>query len=116
MKSGEKPARSWGDARAVNYSANAMGRTTSLIAFLSQWSSASRAGGPENLARTSLPVLLLTYTADQSTFPSTRDAWLAAAPGRIRNIDIVGGDHYLAGRADLQLRVADEIAAFAETL
>jgi hypothetical protein len=100
----------------VNFAANAMGRTTSLVAFLSQWSSASRAGGPENLARTTLPVLLLTYTADQSTFPSTRDAWLAAAPGRIRNVDIVGGDHYLAGRLDLQHRVADEIAAFAEAL
>ncbi|MGZ8259640.1 MAG: alpha/beta hydrolase family protein [Caldimonas sp.] len=111
-----RPGSVWGDARAVNYSANAMGRTTSLTAFLSQWSSASRAGGPENLARTSLPVLLLTYTADQSTFPSTRDAWLAAAPGRIRNVDVVGGDHYLAGRLDLQLRVADEIAAFAEAL
>jgi len=106
----------WGDARAVNCAANAMGRTTSLVAFLSQWSSASRAGGPENLARTSPPVLLLTYTADQSTFPSTRAAWLAAAPGRIRNVDIVCGDHYLAGRADLQQRVADEIAAFAEAL
>ena len=111
-----RPGSVWGDARTVNYSANAMGRTTSLTAFLSQWSSASRAGGPENLARTSLPVLLLTYTADQSTFPSTRDAWLAAAPGRIRNVDIVGGDHYLAGRIDLQRRVADEIAAFAEAL
>ena len=42
--------------------------------------------------------LLLTYTADQSTFPSTRDAWLAAAAGRIRNVDIVGGNHYLAGQ------------------
>jgi pimeloyl-ACP methyl ester carboxylesterase len=111
-----KPGSVWGDARTVNFAANAMGRTTSLVAFLSQWSSASRAGGLENLARTSLPVLLLTYTADQSTFPSTRDAWLAAAPGRIRNVDIVGGDHYLAGRLDLQHRVADEIAAFAEAL
>jgi pimeloyl-ACP methyl ester carboxylesterase len=111
-----RPGSVWGDARAVNYSANAMGRTTSLTAFLSQWSSASRGGGPENLARTSLPVLLLTYTADQSTFPSTRAAWLAAAPGRIANVDVVGGDHYLAGRTDLQLRVADEIAAFAEQL
>ena len=27
---------------------------------------------PENLARTSVPALLLTYSADQSTFPSTR--------------------------------------------
>ena len=46
----------------------------------------------------------------------TRAAWLAAAPGRITNVDIVGGDHYLAGRVDLQERVADEIAAFAEAL
>lgn len=111
-----RPGSVWGDARAVNYSANAMGRTTSLTAFLSQWSSASRAGGPENLARTSVPTLLLTYSADQSTFPSTRDAWLAAGANRIRNVDIVGGNHYLAGRADLQMRVADEIAAFAEAL
>lgn len=110
------PGSVWGDARAVNFSANAMGRTTSLTAFLSQWSSKSRAGGPENLARTSVPSLLLTYTADQSTFPSTRDAWLAAGGDRIRNVDIVGGDHYLAGRPDLQMRVADEIAAFAEAL
>ena len=106
----------WGDARSVNYSANAMGRTTSLTAFLSQWSSASRAGGPENLAKTSVPVLLLTYAADQSTFPSTRQAWLAAGGARIRNVDVVGADHYLAGRLDLQRRVADEIAAFAEAL
>ena len=110
------PGSVWGDARAVNYAANAMGRTTSLAAFLSQWSSQSRAGGPENLARTSVPALLLTYTADQSTFPSTRDAWLAAGAGRIRNVDIEGGDHYLAGRADLQAHVADQIAALAETL
>jgi pimeloyl-ACP methyl ester carboxylesterase len=110
------PGSVWGDARAVNYAANAMGRVTSLTAFLSQWSSRSRAGGPENLARTSVPSLLLTYSADQSTFPSTRAAWLAAGGERITNVDIVGGDHYLAGRADLQLRVADEIAAFAEAL
>ena len=111
-----RPGSVWGDARSVNDSANAMGRTTSLTAFLSQWSSASRAGGPENLARTTVPTLLLTYTADQSTFPSTRDAWLVAGGDRIRNVDIVGGDHYLVGRPDLQMRVADEIAAFAGTL
>jgi pimeloyl-ACP methyl ester carboxylesterase len=110
------PGSVWGDARAVNYAANAMGRVTSLSAFLSQWSSRSRAGGPANLARTSVPALLLTYSADQSTFPSTRAAWLAAGGERIRNVDIVGGDHYLAGRVDLQMRVADEIAAFAEAI
>jgi len=110
------PGSVWGDARSVNYSANAMGRTTSLTAFLSQWSSRSQADGPTNLARTSVPVQLLTYTADQSTFPSTRDAWLAAGGTRIRNADIVGGNHYLAGQAHLVPQAADVIAQWAHAL
>lgn len=103
-------------ARAVNYAASQMGRITSLTAFLSQWSPRSRADGPSNLARTSVPVLLHTYTGDQSTFPSTRDAWLAAARGRIRNIDVKGGNHYLAGQPQLVAQVADEMAAWMKAL
>jgi dienelactone hydrolase len=99
-------------ARAVNYAASQMGRVTSLTAYLSQWSPRSRADGPTNLARTTVPVLLHTHTADQSTFPSTRDAWLAAGGARIRNIDLVGGDHYLAGRPDLVDRMAEDMAAW----
>ena len=106
------PGSVWGDARQVNYSANAMGRTTSLKAFLSQWSSRSQADGPSNLARTHVPVLLLTHTADQSTFPSTRDTWLEAATGRIRNVDIKGANHYLAGQPEHVRQVADEIAGW----
>ncbi|HUL65997.1 MAG TPA: alpha/beta hydrolase [Burkholderiaceae bacterium] len=104
----------WGDAKSVNYAANAMGRYTSLTSFLSQWSSASRADGPANLARTSVPSLLLTYAADQSTFPSTRDGWLAAGTNRIRNVDIKGGNHYLAGQPQLVQEVADAIAGWVE--
>ena len=59
-----------------------------------------------------MPVLLHTYTADQSTFPSTRDAWLAAGGRRIRNIDVQGGNHYLAGQPQLVQQVADEMAAW----
>ncbi len=106
----------WGDARQVNFSANAMGRVSSLSAFLSQWSGRSRADGPSNLIKTTVPALLLTYTADQSTFPSTRSAWLAAGGARIRNVDIRGGNHYLAGQPQLVAQVADEIAAFAQRL
>jgi pimeloyl-ACP methyl ester carboxylesterase len=106
----------WGNgaagARSVNYAANSMGRYTSLTAFLSQWSSRSRADGPANLARTSVPVLLFTYTADQSTFPSTRDAWMQAGGSRIRNVDIKGGNHYLAGQPGLVAQVADDMAAW----
>ena len=104
----------WGSgaagARGVNYAASQMGRITSLTGWLSQWSPRSRADGPSNLARTSVPVLLCTYTGDQSTFPSTRDAWLRAGGDRIRNIDIRGGNHYLAGQPELVREVADAMA------
>lgn len=104
----------WGQgaqgARAVNYAASQMGRVTSLTAWLSQWSPRSRADGPANLEQTSVPALLCTYTADQSTFPSTRDAWLRAGGARIRNVDIVGGDHYLSGQPVLVEQVADAMA------
>jgi len=106
------PGSIWGDARAVNYAANAMGRTTSLTAFLSQWSSRSQADGPLNLSRTTVPKLLLTYTADQSAFPSTRDAWLHAGGENIRNVDIVGGNHYLAGQPRLVMQAVDAIEAW----
>jgi pimeloyl-ACP methyl ester carboxylesterase len=110
------PGSVWGDPKTVNASAYAMGRVSSLTGFLSQWSSRSQADGPRNLARCAHPVLLLNYTADQSTFPSTRDAWMAAAPGRIDSIDIHGGNHYLAGQPALVEQVADRIAQFAESL
>jgi pimeloyl-ACP methyl ester carboxylesterase len=97
-------------ARSVNYAASQMGRVTSLTAWLSQWSPRSRADGPSNLARTSVPTLLCTYTGDQSTFPSTRAAWMAAGGPRIRNIDIRGGNHYLAGQPRLVQQVADAMA------
>ena len=97
-------------ARAVNYAASQMGRITSLKAWLSQWSPHSRADGPANLARTSVPVLLCTYTADQSTFPSTRQAWLAAGGSRIRAIDLLGGNHYLAGQPALVREGAEVMA------
>jgi hypothetical protein len=111
----DRPAGSvWGPgptgARSVNYAASQMGRITSLTAWLSQWSPRSRADGPGNLARTSVPVLLCTYTADSSTFPSTRDAWLRAGGDRIRNVDVQGGNHYLAGQPELVEHVADAMA------
>ncbi len=111
-----KPGSVWGDPVIVNYAANSMGRFNTLTSFMSQWSSRSQADGPDNLARTSVPVLHLTYCADQSVFPSTVASWLQAAGGRIRNVDIHGGDHYLVGRPDLVAQVADEMAAFAQSL
>jgi hypothetical protein len=103
----------WGPARDVNYAANAMGRFTTLSAFLSQWASCSQADGPTNLARTSVPVLLFEHTADGSTFPSARDTWLAAAGKRAEPHRLAGGNHYLAGQPHPVEEAADRIAAWA---
>ena len=95
------PGSIWGPAKEVNQAANAMGRFTTLTSFLSQWSSLSQADGPTNLAATSVPVLLVEHTADASTFPSTRDAWLQAAGPRAVHHALVGGTHYLQDQPGL---------------
>jgi dienelactone hydrolase len=104
----------WGDPRTVNLAANAFGRLTSYRAFLSQLSSRSAARGAENLAATSVPVLLMIHTADQSTFPSTRDAWVAAGGKRLTSVDVPRGDHYLVRQPELVKFSADTIAAWME--
>jgi pimeloyl-ACP methyl ester carboxylesterase len=106
----------WGDPRTLNYGVNSMGRYTSLTAYLSQWSQSSRADGPANLARTNVPVLLLEYTADASTFPSDNESWAAAAAGRVQRQPIPGANHYLAGQPELVETVADHVLACCERL
>ncbi len=106
----------WGPPKAQNLAANSMGRFTTLTAYLSQWSPSSRGDGPANLARTSVPVLLLEHTADSSVFPSDNDRWASAAQGRVHRHRLEGGNHYLAGQPHLVTEAADRIAAFAAAL
>jgi pimeloyl-ACP methyl ester carboxylesterase len=106
----------WGPPREQNFAANSMGRFTTLTAFLSQWAPCSRADGPANLARTSVPVLLIEHTADASTFPSDNDTWTRAAGGRVVRKRLERGTHYLTGQPHLIGEMADEIAALAMTL
>jgi hypothetical protein len=106
----------WGAPRAQNDAANSMGRYTSLTAYLSQWSPSSRGDGPANLARTSVPVLLLEHTADASVFPSDNERWALAAAGRVQRHRLALGNHYLSGQPHLVAEAADRIAAFVEHL
>lgn len=102
----------WGDPSTLNYGVNSIGRYTSLTAYLSQWSLSSRADGIDNLGRTSVPVLLLEYTADASVFPSDVAAFAHAATGRVARRQIRPGNHYLLGQPALVAEVADTIAAW----
>jgi pimeloyl-ACP methyl ester carboxylesterase len=106
----------WGPPREQNLAANSMGRYTSLKSFLSQWASCSRGDGPTNLARTTVPVLLVEHTADSSTFPSDTLEWCRAASGRVSRARLIGGTHYLAAQPKLVGELADHVAGFAERL
>ncbi len=114
--SDRKPGGMWGDARGTNYAPNAIGRYTSLTAFLSQWASCSQADGPENAAKSRCPALYVDFTADEASFPSTRDSWLAALGGRAAFQAVKGADHYIKGRPDLLAEAADVIADWVRAL
>lgn len=103
----------WGPPRQQNYAANSMGRVSTLTAFLSQWALSSRGDGPVNLARTSVPVLLIEHTADASTFPSDNQCWADAATGRVTRRVLKGGTHYLTGQPHLVAEMADAVTEFA---
>ncbi|MEO6626239.1 MAG: alpha/beta hydrolase, partial [Burkholderiaceae bacterium] len=63
-------------ARATNYGTLGLARTCSMRSWLSQWSlRTARADGPKCLARTSVPVLSVSYTADPIIFPSQSALW-----------------------------------------
>jgi hypothetical protein len=94
------------DPRAVNYGPNCLGRFCTLTSWLSQWSPLSRADGPANLARTTVPVLQIEHTADGSVFPSTIRRWSEAGGDRVHNLRLDGGSHYLKGQEHLVARAA----------
>jgi len=107
------PGGNRGDPRAVNYGPNCLGRYSTLTSWLSQWSSASCADGPADLAATSVPVLQLEYTADQAVFPSDIAAWSRAAGDREQHHVVKGATHYLTGQPRLLDEVAGHLEAFA---
>jgi hypothetical protein len=99
-----------GDAREANFAANGLARFCTLRSFLSQWSPRfSRANGPRCLANARMPVLVVNHTADQTTFPSQIEAWLAAAGELGVRHDLVGAPHYADDRPDLVEALADRL-------
>lgn len=97
-----------GSARATNYSTLGLARVCSLRSWLSQWSvRLSRADGPKCLARTSVPVLSVTYSADTVVFPGQVALWAKAAPGRCAEHGLKAATHHLQGQSRLVEELAD---------
>ena len=108
------PESIWGDPRAINYGANNVGRFTTLTSWLSQWSAESRADGPRCLARTSVPVLNLEFSADSAVFPGDVRLWSEAAGDRETYRKIAGATHYMDGQPELLAETVETIASWAK--
>lgn len=108
--SDRKPQSTLGNAASANMFANGLARFCTLRSFLSQWSVRhTRAEGPRNLARTSIPVLNLHLTGDQGIFPSTAKAYMDAAGSRGTQIELKGLPHYPQTVQSAPDRIADLI-------
>ena len=110
------PESIWGEPRAINYGANNVGRFTTLTSWLSQWSPESRADGPACLARTSVPVLNLEFSADSAVLPGDIALWSDAAGEREDYRKIAGATHYMDGQPELLAQVVEAIAGWARGL
>jgi pimeloyl-ACP methyl ester carboxylesterase len=89
-----------GEARLYNAAANGLARFCTLRSFLSQWSPRhTRAEGPRCLRDTSVPALIVDYTADQTVFPSQVAQWQESAGSRGTLRRIAGAPHYLTNPA-----------------
>ena len=100
----------WGDPYKLNYNPRDIARFTTLTSWMSQWSLASRAHGPDCLARTSIPVLNIEFTADTNALPSDIAMWSEAAGERQTFHKIEGATHFLIGQPEFR-DVAGEIIA-----
>lgn len=115
--SDRKAGTTRGSARAANYGVLHTGRICSLRSWLSQWSlRLSRADGPKCLARTSVPVLCITYSADPVVFPSQVGQYAEAAGGRCTAHTLKGATHHMHGQPELIDRLADLLVDWAKGL
>lgn len=110
------PESIWGEPRAINYGANNVGRFTTLASWLSQRLPETRADRPACLARTSVPVLNLEFSADSAVLPGDIELWSDAAGSREEYRKIAGATHYMEGQPEPLAGVVDSIAGWARGL
>ncbi|MFA5702853.1 MAG: alpha/beta hydrolase [Advenella sp.] len=107
-KNDRKQGSIQGQASLTNQAANGLARFCTLRSFLSQWSPThTRANGPQCLANTSVPVMVVEHTADQTVFPSQIEAWMNSAGIRGTHYALKEAPHYLDDKPELLNELAD---------
>ncbi len=109
--------RAASNTKRSNYGPTNLGRFSTLRSFLSQWSARlSRADGPTCMARTSVPVLNVLYSADALVFPAQVRLWSQAAGDRCEDHVLNGATHHLLGQDKLIEELADRLVAWSDRL
>ena len=103
----------WGDPYRLNYGPRDIARFTTLTSWMSQWSLASRAHGPECIARTTVSVLNLEFTADTNALPSDIAMWSDAVGDRQEFHRIKDATHFLIDQPKVRNNVGQVIADWA---
>jgi hypothetical protein len=103
--------------KRLNYGPTNLGRLSTLRSFLSQWSARlSRADGPSCMARCSVPVLNVMYSADTLVFPAQCRSWSVAAGTRCTDHMLKGATHFLLDQDALIEELADLLVGWADGL
>ncbi|MBK17819.1 MAG: alpha/beta hydrolase [Rhodospirillaceae bacterium] len=100
----------WGDPYRLNYGPRDIARFTTLTSWMSQWSLESRAHGPDCIARTTIPVLNLEFTADTNALPSDIAMWSEALGERQEFHRIKNATHFLIGQTEIKAEVGERLA------
>lgn len=113
--SDRRPTTLWGPPWAANFQPATLGHHTSLRSWLSQWSyHLSRANAIKCLPTVSVPVLVVSGSADCAAFPShARAMFDAVSHERKELVEIPGADHYFQGRPDLMEHMCDRLVEWA---
>ncbi len=100
-----------GDPRIVNMSPIGFARYSSLRSWLSQWSiDDARGDAPGNLARTTVPVLVINNSADDACTPYHAKRIFDAVPHADKAFaEVKGANHYYSGQPDLAAVAIDHL-------
>lgn len=107
------PACYAGDPMRANRGIPALGRSSSLRAWLAMWSlEDSPCQGPEHLARLRLPALVVQSLGDTGVFPSDARAIFEALPEGDKQLEWVPGAHYFEDDMERRRDACDLISAW----
>ncbi len=105
-----------GNPKTANYSPRGIGLTNTLRTWLSMWSLRdSCCRGAEHLARITEPALVIQSDADTGVFPSDAKTIFQQLSSSDKELQMIGGDHYLQEPKDARADVADLIHGWLQT-